>query len=806
MTEASRRDRPLPDRVPLLPLRSTVLFPAAVIGLQVATERSLRLAEAMAVEPGLLVILGAQGEAEEPATFEELARVGVLAEVVQVLRLGQTLRQIYLHGLRRVVVTSLVATEPYLLGRVEEAPEPEESSPLEMDLLIGQALARFEGLVAKDSAFGAEVLELLRMNVQQGPGVVADLMASNVDLPAQEKQRLVEILDPAARLRHMMDLVERELNRRAVEHDVESQVRGELEEKKREYILREQLRVIRESLGEPRGPQAEAEELTARVVDLPVDDESKSVLLKECRRLAVLTEQSAEYPMLHGYFETVFSLPWGQRTRGSLNLNKVERVLSRNHYGLEEVKERVLEHLAVTKLKGQHSGPILCLAGPPGTGKTSLARAIAEALGRHFIRISLGGVTDESEIRGHRKTYVGAMPGKVLAAYLRVGSCNPVILLDEIDKLGAVLRGDPASALLEVLDPEQNDSFLDRYLGIPFDLSETLFIATANRLDTIPVPLRDRLEVITLSGYTEDEKIHIARRHILPAALEEHGLPPRAVRIEGNALARMIRGYTSEAGVRELARRIAAICRKVARQRAARLKRPRTVRVGEHHLERWLGTQVYEHELAGREAEVGIATGLAWTGAGGEILVIEAAAMPGSGKVEVTGHLGEIMKESVQAAWSYVRSRAKDLEIPPEAFSNQDVHIHFPAGSIPKDGPSAGVAAAICLASLLSGRPVRQDVAMSGEITLRGKVLPVGGIKEKVLAAHRAQVRTVILPKGNEKDLSRIPPEVLEEIQIVLAPRVEDVWREALLPFLVVRKQDMKRYEEGEFTPKSKVG
>jgi ATP-dependent Lon protease len=460
-----------------------------------------------------------------------------------------------------------------------------------------------------------------------------------------------------------------------------------------------------------------------------------------------------------------------------------------------EVKQRILEYLAVAKLKGKLAGPILCLVGPPGTGKTSLARSIAEALGRRFIPLPLGGLSDESEIRGHRKTYVGAMPGKLIAAFQRVGSNNPVILLDELDKIDSNYRGDPAAALLEVLDPEQNHAFLDRYLGVPFDLSQTLFIATANRLDTIPGPLRDRLEVLTLAGYTEDEKIEIAKRHILPETLEEHGLAAGSVQLTAGALQRIVRGYTSEAGVRSLHRSIASICRKIARQRAG--EAPPRVRIDQSDLEKYLGPVLYEQEFAGRSPEVGLATGLAWTGAGGEILFIEAAQMAGNGKVEVTGHLGEVMRESVQTAYSYVRSRAADLGIPYGVFATNDVHIHFPAGAIPKDGPSAGVAVATCLASLLSGRPVRHDVAMSGELTLRGRVLSVGGVKEKTLAAHRARIKTVVIPFGNKKDLGDFPDDVKHGVNIVLAKTVDDVWNEALLPAAVPRPEPPRGYRPG---------
>ena len=798
-TRAKRSASLLAGERPVLPLRSVVLFPGGVVGLQLSSEKSLALA-AHVLETGEPVAIFASGEATDPAAEDpELAPVGVVCEVVQVLPLAPGQKQIFLHGIRRVRLLERVRTEPFVRARLGEVDESSETPELELNLLLGKALAAFETLVALDDRYEAETLELLEINMERGAGVVSDLLASHLLISVDAKQRVVEMLDPADRLRYLVDLCESQAARSAVEGDVSARVRRELDDKKREMLLREQLRVIRESLGEEHTPEREAEEYAARVRELPVDDDARRTLLADCQRLAVLSLQSAEYPLLHNYFETVFALPWQERTQDSLHLGKVERTLDRNHHGVEGVKERILEYLAVAKLKGDLAGPVLCLAGPPGTGKTSLARSIAEALGRRFVRISLGGISDESEIRGHRKTYVGAMPGKIVAAYLKSRSLNPVVLLDEIDKLGNTLRGDPASALLEVLDPEQSHAFLDRYLGIPFDLSETLFVTTANRLDTIPGPLRDRLEIITLAGYTEEEKIDIAKKYLLPATLEEHGLPAGSVRVDRPALETLIRSYTSEAGVRELARRLAALCRKVARHRASRGKSPKTVRVREKHLERYFGPPIFEHEFAERNPEVGVATGLAWTGAGGEILFIEAARMAGTGKVEVTGHLGDVMRESVQAAYSYVRSRAEELEIPTDKLGKHDVHIHFPAGAIPKDGPSAGTAVATCLASLLSGRPVRHDVAMTGEITLRGKVLRVGGVKEKVLAAYRARVRVVLLPEGNRSNLEEIPKEVQDHLEIRFVASMEEVWREALMPFLVIRKQDLQRFEKGQY-------
>jgi len=669
---------------------------------------------------------------------------------------------------------------------------------------MGRVLDAYERLVRLDNRYSSETLELLRTNIGAGADLFSDLLATYLNVPLAEKQRLVEVLDPTERLLRLVDLVEREVARVMVESDITLQATLDLQRKHREHLLREQIRIIQEELGE--GGRKESEKYVEEVARLPLDDGFKETIRRECRRLASLSEQSPEHAVLRTYLETVFSLPWTKRTADRLDIERVERQLTKNHYGLGEIKERILDYLAVARLKGTLAGPILCLVGPPGTGKTTLARSIAEALGREFVRISLGGVSDESEIRGHRRTYVAAMPGRFISAYARVGSRNPLILIDEVDKLGKDMRGDPSSALLEVLDPEQNRGFTDRYLGLPFDLSETLFIATANVLETIPPALRDRFETLTLAGYTETEKLKIARRYILPKALETHGLAKASVRPTDQALLAIIRNYTAEAGVRELERKLAAICRKVARRRVAEMdRRPgraagRPDSIDERQVKRLLGPALFTHEFAERSPEVGLATGLAWTAAGGEILFIEATKMPGSGKVEITGQLGEVMRESVQAAFSYVRAHANELEIPPDAFKVSDVHIHFPAGATPKDGPSAGVAVATCLASLFSDHPVRHDVAMTGEISLRGKVLSVGGIKDKVLAAHRATIKTVVLPEGNRKDLPSIPEHVRKDLRIVFAERVQDVWREALTPILVPRRSETaRRFDAREY-------
>lgn len=788
----------VPERLPIYPLVTTVLFPSGVAALQIADERSLRLAESLREEKDLIGLFCLTGDARlagrDPS---DLQTVGVAAKVVQKLRLGEGRLQILCHGLARVALEGVEATEPYMVGKVRSLEAECADSSQALVTAQRSVLDAYEGLTKIDKRYSPETVDVLRQNVDSGPSFFADLLASFLNIPLDEKRALISAVAPAKRLELLDEILDREQTRNAVEADVDNKVRAALEEKRREHFLREQLRVIQESLGETSGPKREADQYRAMVEDLPLDDDSKRSIERECDRLALMSEQSAEYPVQNNYLDTLFGLPWWERTEDSLNLKKVERLISKRHHGVDEVKERLLEYLSVIKLKGKISGPILCFAGPPGTGKTSLARSIAEAMERKFVPISLGGVSDETEIRGHRKTYVGAMPGKLISAYDKAGSRNPVILLDELDKLGKGLRGDPASALLEVLDPEQNKDFVDRYIGVPFDLSETLFIATANLLDDIPQPLRDRLEVIQLAGYTEAEKLVIARKFMLKRLLDAHGLEPKSIEITPAALVRVIRAYTSEAGVRNLERRLATICRKIAHQRATGPKpAPDVVRVRRDDIDDLLGTALYEQEFAARRAEIGVATGLAWTGAGGAILFIEATRMDGNGSVKVTGQLGDVMRESVETAYSYVRSHGSELEIPSELPRTSDFHIHFPAGAIPKDGPSAGVAAATCLASLLSGRPVRHDIAMTGEITLRGKILSVGGIKEKVLAAHRARIKKVLLPMGNRKDLESVPEDIRREVELVFVDRVEEAWKEALVPLVVAQGAELAEFQK----------
>jgi ATP-dependent Lon protease len=787
----------VPSRLPVIPLVSSVLFPGGVLSLQVGIDRNVRLLRALPDDQNLVAAFCQKGGDKENPRTEDLSQIGVLAAIVQRLPLSADRYQLFLQGRQRVELVQMLQTEPFFEARLREvAPRPIAKN-VKIDNLISKAMSLFEKLVESDSKYSNELLNILRMNIAEGPDTFADLLASFVNLPLEEKQLLLETVNPIERIELLIDYIQRDLGKATVDKELQRQIQTSIDRRDRENYLREQLRVIQDELGDSTGAEREADTYRERVEALPVAEEHKAQLRREVNRLSQLSPSSSDYAVIKGHLDTVFQVPWDAKTEDQLDLKKAEEILDDRHYGLDKVKERVLEFLAVLKLKGDLKGPILCFAGPPGVGKTSLGAAIADALGRKFIRMAVGGVTDESEIRGHRKTYIGAMPGKLIQSYVQVGVNNPLIMIDEIDKIGKDFRGDPASALLEVLDPKQNHAFVDRYLEIPYDLSHTLFIATANMLDMIPSPLRDRMEVIRLSGYTESEKLNIAKKHLIPDLLDNHGLQPDQVTFTDESLLAVIRDYTAEAGVRNLERKLATILRKVARKVAGGDTEGATA-VEKEGLEDYLGLATFEHEFAERSPEIGVTTGLAWTSFGGEIMFIEATRMAGTGRTTVTGQLGDVMRESVTAAYSYVRSKARDLDIADKMFSEHDIHIHFPAGAIPKDGPSAGVAIATCIASVMGERPVRHEVAMTGEITLRGKVLSVGGIKEKVMAAQRANIKTVVLPEGNRKDLTEVPAEVKEGLEFVFAERVEDVWKEALIPLYLVRNRDRK-YDEAEY-------
>jgi ATP-dependent Lon protease len=797
-------DLEVPTRLPIIPLVSSVLFPGGVLSLQVGIDRNVRLLKALPDDQNLIAAFCQKtGDKENPRP-DDLSNIGVLAAIVQRLPLSSDRYQLFLQGRQRVELVQMLQSEPYFEARLREvAPKPIPKS-VKTDALMNKAMSLFEKLVESDNKYSNELLNILRMNMNEGPDTFADLLSSFVNFPLEEKQLLLETVNPIERIELLIDWIQRDLGKATVSRDLQRQVQTSIDRRERESYLREQMRVIQDELGDTNASEREADTYRDRVETLPISEDWKQQLRREVTRLGQLSPSSSDYAVIKGHLDTVFQVPWSEKTEDLLDLTKAEEVLDSRHHGLEKVKERVLEFLAVLKLKGDLKGPILCFAGPPGVGKTSLGAAIADALGRKFIRMAVGGVTDESEIRGHRKTYIGAMPGKLIQSYIQVGVNNPLIMIDEIDKIGKDYRGDPASALLEVLDPKQNHAFVDRYLEIPFDLSHTLFIATANTIDSVPSALRDRMEVIRLSGYTENEKLQIAKKHLIPELLENHGLVASQVSITDDAILGTIRDYTAEAGVRNLERKLATMQRKIARKVAGNDGgEEQKYVVDAKDLESYLGLPSFEHEFAERTPEIGVTTGLAWTSFGGEIMFIEATRMNGSGRTIVTGQLGDVMRESVTAAYSYVRSKAADLEIEDRMFSDHDVHIHFPAGAIPKDGPSAGVAIATCIASVMGERPVRHDVAMTGEITLRGKVLSVGGIKEKVMAAQRANIKTVVLPEGNRKDLSEVPDEVKEGLQFVFASRVEDVWKETLIPLYVVRTRDRK-YDEAEYRAERK--
>jgi ATP-dependent Lon protease len=791
-------DEEIPKSLPIIPLVSSVLFPNGVLSLQVGIDRNVRLLKSLGDDQNLIAAFCQKSGDKENPRPEDLSQIGVLAAIVQRLPLSSDRYQVFLQGRQRVELVQMLQTEPYFEGMLREiAPRPIPKN-VKSDNLMNKAMSLFEKLVESDSKYSNELLNILRMNMTEGPDTFADLLSSFVNFPLEEKQHLLETVNPIERLELLVDSIQRDLGKATFDKELQRQIQTSIDRRERETYLREQLRVIQDELGDSNASDREADTYRERVEALPISEDHKQSLRREVNRLAQLSPSSSDYAVIKGHLDTVFQVPWAEKTEDRLDLVRAEEILDARHYGLEKVKERVLEFLAVLKLKGDLKGPILCFVGPPGVGKTSLGAAIADALGRKFVRMAVGGVTDESEIRGHRKTYIGAMPGKLIQSYIQVGVNNPLIMIDEIDKIGKDFRGDPASALLEVLDTKQNNAFVDRYLEIPYDLSHTLFISTANMLDTIPSPLRDRMEVIRLSGYTEMEKLGIAKNHLIPELLENHGLVAAQVTFSDEAILEVIRDYTAEAGVRNLERKLATILRKIARKVAGGTGEDHyTVESGE--MEPYLGLPSYEHEFAERHPEVGVTTGLAWTQYGGEIMFIEATRMAGSGRTTVTGQLGDVMRESVTAAYSYVRSKAKDLEIDDKKFTENDIHIHFPAGAIPKDGPSAGVAIATCIASVMGDRPVRHDVAMTGEITLRGKVLSVGGVKEKVMAAQRANIKTVVLPEGNRKDLTEVPDEVKEGLNFVFAARVEDVWRETLIPGVVARPSARK--DDAEYKP-----
>ena len=767
--------------MPLMALRSTIVYPLGTIAVQMGAPENLALLRDHEDHGLIVALVVASGDLDEPIDNTKfVGRVGVAARVHERINLPGDTVQITLQGLRRITIEGIAQSDPYGIAVIRAARET-PPDPAEIDDLITRVVQAAETLSDLVERIPDEVPQILKMNVSD-PGRFADLAATNMNFRISDKDEVLQRLDVGQRLRFILSRLEREVQRARVMEDVKRQTEVKIEQHQREFYLRQQLRAIQAELGETDPGEKETIETLKKIDEAKLPEKVAQEARRETERLKMLSPASSEYQVIRTYLDWILSLPWHKRSGDEqIELKRVEELLDERHYGLSEAKERITEFLAVRKLRGgDPHGPILCFVGPPGTGKTSLGAAISKAIGRAFYRIAVGGVRDEAEIRGHRRTYVGAMPGLLIQALRRVGVRDPVLMIDEIDKMsGGGSTGDPTAAMLEVLDPSQNHDFVDHYLNLPFDLSSTLFICTANNLFDIPPPLRDRLEVIRIAGYTIEEKVEIAWRYLLPRLLEEHGLTDKDLQFTDEVLGYISSRYSREAGLRNFERNIATIMRKRARKKADGEDGAWVIDLAK--VEEILGGPRYAMEEAEKEPEIGTVTGLAWTSTGGDLMTIEALRMPGTGKLTVTGQLGDVMRESVDAAYSYVRSRADVLSVPETAFGNTDLHIHFPAGSIPKDGPSAGIAVTLAIASVLSRRPVRRDVAMTGEVTLRGRVLEIGGVKEKVLAAYRAGLREVILPVSNQKDLREVPDEVRANMAFTFVNTLDEVMRHALL-------------------------
>ncbi|HWV39653.1 MAG TPA: endopeptidase La [Vulgatibacter sp.] len=762
----------LPQVLPILPLRNSVFFPGGVLPLAVGRQKTIALIkDAVRDDQVIGVVTQRRAEEEDPASGD-LHSVGTVARIVKLLKMGEDNYSLVVQGIARFRIVELIQESPYLKARVEAVEETPAGEDVEVEALainLKKLAREVIELMPELPAAAGELVESITH-----PGHLADLIAANVDVSIEEKQQVLETVDLKARMKLVLELLNRKREVLKLSSKIDSQVKGEMSKTQREYYLRQQLKAIKEELGDLTDEEEEdLDELAERIKKAGLPPEVEKVANKEMSRLKTIPAASSEYTVARTYLEWLADIPWVKKTEDNLDIANARKVLDADHYDIQKVKKRILEYLAVRKLKNDMRGPILCLVGPPGVGKTSLGQSIARSIGRKFVRLSLGGVRDEAEIRGHRRTYVGAMPGRIIQSMKKAGTINPVMMLDEIDKLGADFRGDPSAALLEVLDPEQNNTFSDHYVDVPYDLSKILFIATANQLEPIPPPLRDRMEIIELPGYTFDEKEHIARGHLIGKQLREHGISSDMMEMTDKALAKVIVAYTREAGVRNLERRIADICRAVAVEVASGRTEKRVI--DEQDVVEILGPEKFYNEVAERTEVSGVATGLAWTPTGGDILFIEATKMPGKGSLTLTGQLGDVMKESAQAALSYVRSKSQSLGLDANFLEKQDLHVHFPAGAIPKDGPSAGVTIVTALVSLLTGIHARGDTAMTGEITLRGQVLPVGGIKEKVLAAHRAGIKRVVLPERNRKDIVDVPDQAKSELDFHFVSNLDEV-------------------------------
>ncbi len=789
--EQSQDELKIPATMPLLPVRDVVIFPYMIIPLFVGREISIKAVDE-ALAKDRIIFLSAQKnmEDDEPKS-KDIHRIGTISMIMRMLKLPDGRVKILVQGLFRGKIKRFLKSTPAFNASIEKLAEPPTPEiTLEIEALIRNVKEQLSEIVSVGTMVAPDLLQIME-NISE-PGRLADLIASNLGIQVKDSQQVLEILDPVARLEKVNDLMSKELEVITMQAKIQSMAKEEMTKSQREYFLREQLKAIKQELGEVDELSEEVEDLREKIKSAKMPEEVEQEAIKQLGRLEKMHPDSAETSVLRAYVEWLVELPWSKASEDNLDILAAKKVLDEDHYDLEKLKERILEYLSVRKLTEKKKGPILCFLGPPGTGKTSLGKSIAKALGRQFVRMSLGGMRDEAEIRGHRRTYVGALPGRIIQSLKQAGTNNPVIMLDEIDKIGMDFRGDPASALLEVLDPEQNDSFTDHYLAVPFDLSNVMFITTANMIDPIPSALKDRMEVLELSGYTEEEKEKIARKYLIPKQVSENGLKQDDISISGPALRRVISQYTREAGLRNLERTIASICRKVARKLAEGKKGKSLITIG--NLQNLLGPPKFIPETDREKDEVGVATGLAWTQAGGEILYIEATVMKGSGGLILTGHLGDVMKESGRAALSYARSNAERLGLDEDFFSKKEIHIHVPAGAIPKDGPSAGVTMTTALLSAATGIPVKKDVAMTGEVTLRGKVLPIGGLKDKALAAMRAKIFDVIIPAQNKNDIEEIPLPLRKRLNFIPVDQVDKVLQTALVrdPFSKKKKKSKK--------------
>jgi ATP-dependent Lon protease len=779
------REVEIPASLPILPVRDVVIFPYMILPLFVGRDLSIKAIENAVGENKMIMLVSQKDLNIETPSVEDLYTVGTVGSLLRMLKLPDGRLKILVQGLAKAKILNYIQTEPYYIGEVEKIIEQERP---EITLEVEALMRNVKELVDKSLALGKSFLPDIIVLIEniEDPGRLADLVASNLGLKADQAQALLEQIDPIQRLRKISELLNREVEVLLVQQKIQSDVKGEIDKTQREYFLREQLKAIQRELGEIDEKTEEVMELRKKIEKAKMPDKVEKEAIKQINRLEKMHQDSAEAGTIRTYADWLIELPWSKSTKDNLDLKKAKKVLDEDHYDLEKVKDRILEYLGVRKLKEKMKGPILCFVGPPGVGKTSLGKSIARSLGREFFRMSLGGMRDEAEIRGHRRTYVGAMPGRIIQGIKTSGKNNPVFMLDEVDKIGMDFRGDPASALLEVLDPEQNNAFTDHYLGVPFDLSNVMFITTANLIHPIPAPLRDRMEIIPLSGYTSEEKIGIAKNYLIPKQLKEHGISDKNIKINDSALLQITTHYTSEAGVRNLEREIANLCRKVARRIAE--GKTKKYSIFSTNLSKYLGVPKFLPEEEIKKDEIGVATGLAWTESGGDIIYIEATMMKGKGGLTLTGQLGDVMKESAHAALSYIRSKAKILGISNNLFSQNDIHIHVPAGGIPKDGPSAGITMATALASVFTGKAVHKSIAMTGEVTLRGKVLPIGGLKEKSLAAKRMGIKKVIIPKRNEKDLEDIPKYVKKNMEFIAVETMDEVLKHALITSKKKRK------------------